>query len=82
MTDTNDGQKPFMQEKSLLQLDWSIALLVPNSVSTGMSEMQLDWIPQSPHPSHTSVLMNIRVSISGNVPRLRLRLFSAAQVCR
>ena len=33
-TVTKDGQKPFTQEKSLLQFDWSIWRLRPNSVST------------------------------------------------
>src|SRR5262245_44142092 len=53
-TVTNDGQKPFTQEQSLLHDDWSIARLRPNSVSTGTTDTQLDCTPQSPQPSHTS----------------------------
>ena len=33
---TKLGQKPLRQEKSLLQLDWSIVRLRPNSVSSGL----------------------------------------------
>jgi hypothetical protein len=69
------------QEKSLLQVDWSMARLRPSSVSTGTMETQFDCTPQSPQPSQTSVLMKTRLSGSGNLPRLRRRRFSAAQVC-
>ena len=79
-TVTNEGQKPLRQEKSLLQLDWSIARLRPNSVSTGTTATQFDWTPQSPQPSQTSSLMTIRRSGSGASPRFRRRRFSAAQV--
>ena len=41
-TVTNDGQKPLRQLKSLLQLDWLIRRLRPNSVSTGSTDRQLD----------------------------------------
>ena len=41
-TVTKDGQKPLTQEKSLLQLDWSMRRLRPNSVSTGWIETQFD----------------------------------------
>ena len=41
-TVTKDGQKPFRQEKSLLQLDWSMVRLRPNSVSSGCTETQFD----------------------------------------
>jgi hypothetical protein len=58
---TKLGQKPFMHEKSLLQADWSICRLRPNSVSTGRIAMQLDSRPQSPQPSHTASLMKTRV---------------------
>jgi hypothetical protein len=54
-----------MQEKSLLQLDWSIRRLRPNSVSFGWTETQLDLTPQSPQPSQTSSLMMTRLSGSG-----------------
>src|ERR1700679_3623803 len=47
-TVTKLGQKPLTQEKSLLQLDWSIWRLRPNSVSTGSTDRQLDWVLQSP----------------------------------
>ena len=79
-TVTNDGQKPLRQEKSLLQLDWSISRLRPHSVSSGWIDTQFDCTPQSPQPSHTSSLMITRLSGSGNSPRLRRRRFSAAQV--
>ena len=79
-TVTNDGQKPFTQEKSLLQLDWSMVRLRPNSVSSGCTDTQFDCTPQSPQPSQTSSLMMTRLSGSGNRPRLRRRRFSAAQV--
>ncbi len=79
-TVTKDGQKPLTQEKSLLQLDWSMVRLRPNSVSSGCTETQFDFTPQSPQPSQTSSLMTTRLSGSGNWPRLRRRRFSAAQV--
>ena len=37
-----DGQKPFTHEKSLLQDDWWMRVLRPNSVWTGSTLMQLD----------------------------------------
>ena len=61
-TVTNDGQKPFTQEKSLLQDDWSMVRLRPNSVSSGCTETQFDFTPQSPQPSQTSSLMMTRLS--------------------
>ena len=64
-TVTKLGQKPLMQEVSLLQEDWSTARLRPNSVSTGTSATQFDCTPQSPQPSQTSSLMTIRASGSG-----------------
>src|SRR3546814_1829410 len=62
---TKLGQKPFTQEKSLLQDDWSMARLRPNSVSTGTTETQLDCTEQSPQPSQTSSLMKARFGGSG-----------------
>ena len=59
-TVTKLGQKPFTQEKSLLQFDWSILRLRPNSVSTGVTDMQLDRSEQSPQPSHTRSLIRTR----------------------
>jgi len=79
-TVTKLGQKPLKQLKSLLQADWSITRLRPNSVSSGPIAMQLDCTEQSPQPSHTSGLMKTRRSGSGNCLRLRRRRFSAAQV--
>ena len=79
-TDTKLGQKPFTQEKSLLQLLWSIWRLRPSSVSSGFTDTQLLLSEQSPQPSHTASLMNTRLAGSGKVPRLRRRRFSAAQV--
>ena len=78
---TNDGQKPFTQLKSLLQLDWSISRLRPNSVSFGRIETQLACTEQSPQPSQTASLMKTRRGGSDTSPRLRHRLSSAAQVC-
>src|SRR5258708_30552840 len=79
-TVTKEGQKPFTQEKSLLQLVWSMVRLRPHSVSSGCTDTQFDFIPQSPQPSHTSSLMITRLSGSGNFPRFLRRRFSAAQV--
>ena len=62
---TKLGQKPLRQEKSLLQDDWSMARLVPNSVSTGTTLRQFDWVEQSPQPSQTAWLMNTRLAGSG-----------------
>ena len=55
---TKLGQKPLRQEKSLLQADWSMARLRPNSVSTGTTDRQFDCTRQSPQPSQTCSLMN------------------------
>ena len=79
-TDTKLGQKPFRQEKSLLQLLWSIWRLRPSSVSSGFTDTQLLLSEQSPQPSHTASLIKTRLAGSGKVPRLRRRRFSAAQV--
>src|SRR3977135_3435734 len=75
-TVTKLGQKPLRQEKSLLQADWSMARLVPSSVSSGSTATQFDLTPQSPQPSHTAGLMNTRLSGSGNRTRLRRRRVS------
>ena len=63
----------------MLQLLWSISRLRPNSVSFGSTLTQNDFTPQSPQPSHTSVLTNTRFGTSGSLPRLRRRRFSVAQ---
>ena len=65
-TVTKLGQKPLTQEKSLLQVDWSIARLRPNSVSTGITDRQFDCTPQSPQPSQTSSLMTTRLARIGH----------------
>ena len=46
-------------------------VLRPNSVSTGCTDRQLLFTPQSPQPSHTASLMTTRVLRVGRVPRLR-----------
>ena len=74
----NDGQSPARHEKSRLQEDWLIAVLRPNSVATGWTDRQLDFAPQSPHPSHTRSLINTRLAGASALPRRRLRRFSAA----
>src|SRR5260370_31112404 len=55
-TVTKLGQKPFKQEKSLLQEDRLIWSLRPNGVSFGSTLSQLDSTEQSPHPSPTRAL--------------------------
>ena len=77
-TSINAGQSPSRQVKSLLQEDWWIAVFLPNSVSTGCTERQLDFSPQSPQPSHTASLMNTAIVGSATLPRLRSRRNSAA----
>jgi hypothetical protein len=62
---TKLGQKPFTQEKSLLQVDWLMVRLRPNSVSRGSTERQLDLALQSPQPSHTISLITARFAGSG-----------------
>ena len=69
-TVTKEGQKPFTQEKSLLQFDWSIWRLRPNSVSSGCTATQFDCTEQSPQPSQTRSLMITRLSGSGKVAAL------------
>src|SRR5699024_9873527 len=56
-TVTNAGQSPCRHEKSKLQVDWSIRVLRPNSVSTGWTDRQLDLRPQSPQPSQMRSLI-------------------------
>jgi len=80
-TVTKLGQKPVVQEKSLLQLDWSMSRLRPNSVSFGSTDTQKLFCPQSPQPSQTSELIIVRLGGSTSLPRLRRRRFSVAQVC-
>ena len=79
VTVTNDGQSPFRHEKSRLHELWSMRVLRPNSVETGCTERQLDFSPQSPHPSQMRSLITTRCVGVGIWPRLRLRRFSAAQ---
>jgi hypothetical protein len=54
--------------------------LRPHSVSSGCTDTQFDFTPQSPQPSQMSSLMITRLSGSGNFPRFLRRRFSAAQV--
>ena len=77
---TKLGQKPFTQEKSLLQVDWLMRRLRPNSVSSGSTERQLDFSLQSPQPSQTRALITVRSGGSGYSLRFLRRRFSAAQV--
>ena len=77
---TKLGQKPFTHEKSLLQVLWLIVRLRPKGVSRGSTLKQFDCTEQSPQPSHTSSLIIIRLAGSINLPRLRRRRFSVAQV--
>jgi len=64
----------------LLQVDWLMVRLRPNSVSSGSTERQLDFTLQSPQPSHTISLITARLAGSGKALRLRRRRFSDAQV--
>jgi hypothetical protein len=64
----------------LLQDDWLMARLRPNSVSSGSTDRQLDFTLQSPQPSHTISLITTRLAGSGYSLRLRRRRFSDAQV--
>ena len=66
VTSTNDGQSPSRQDRSWLHDPWWIAVLRPNSVSTGTTERQLDFSPQSPQPSHTLGLIQTRSVGSGS----------------
>src|SRR5476649_2807242 len=79
-TVTKLGQKPVVQEKSLLQDDWLIWRLRPSSVSSGSTDRQLDCTEQSPQPSQTASLMTARLAGSGYSLRFRRRRFSEAQV--
>ncbi len=74
----NDGQSPFMHEKSKLQLVWWIAVLRPYGVSIGCTDRQFDLSPQSPQPSQMRSLMTTRNSALAILPRVRARRFSAA----
>ena len=78
---TKLGQKPFRQEKSLLQLDRLILRLRPSSVSSGSMLRQLLSSEQSPQPSQTAGLIKAKRFGSSIWPRLRRRRFSVAQVC-
>src|SRR6202022_2163922 len=80
-TVTKLGQKPFRQEKSLLQVERLIWRLRPNGVSFGSTLRQLDSTEQSPHPSHTRSLMYANFGGSGNRPRFLRRRFSVAHSC-
>ena len=75
-TVTKLGQKPLTHEKSLLQDDWLIWRLRPNSVSSGSTDRQFDCTEQSPQPSQTASLMTTRLAGSGYSPFFRRRRFS------
>jgi hypothetical protein len=79
-TVTKLGQKPFTQEKSLLQVFWLMRRLRPNSVSSGSTDRQLLCTEQSPQPSQTSSLITTVLAGVASLPRLRRRRFSVAQV--
>ncbi|MND07646.1 hypothetical protein D3C83_297680 [compost metagenome] len=64
----------------MLQVDWLMVRFLPNSVSSGSTDRQLDFALQSPQPSHTASLITARLAGSGKAPRLRRRRFSEAQV--
>ena len=51
---TKLGQNPSKHDMSLLHRLWSICLFSPSAVITGLTATQLDWVAQSPHPSHTA----------------------------
>ena len=70
VTITNDGQSPFRQERSWLQEAWWIRVLRPNSVSTGWTDRQVDFSPQSPQPSHTRSLIHTRSAGAGQLAAL------------
>jgi hypothetical protein len=65
----------------LLQFDWLIRRLGPNSVSMGSTDRQFDSFEQSPQPSQTSSLIITNFCGSSILPRLRRRRFSVAQAC-
>ncbi|MQA64157.1 MAG: hypothetical protein GEU86_22500 [Actinophytocola sp.] len=65
-------------EKSRLHDDWWMRVFRPNSVSTGWTDRQLDFVPQSPQPSQMRSLITTRWFGVGSLPRLRLRRDSAA----
>src|ERR1700734_1068427 len=60
ITVRNDGQAPSRHEKSRLHDDWLIWVLRPYFVCTGWTDRQLDFVPQSPQPSHTRSLISTR----------------------
>ena len=78
-TVTKLGQKPLTQEKSLLQADWSMARLVPSSVSSGTPPRSSTYAAVAAALAHGRIDEHALVGI-GEQPRLRRRRFSAAQV--
>ena len=62
----------------MLQDDWWMRVLRPNSVSTGCTDRQLDFTPQSPQPSQTALVDHHARRRVGALPRLRFLRFSAA----
>ncbi len=49
----------------MLQVDWLMRRFLPNSVSSGSTDRQLDLSLQSPQPSHTASLITARLAGSG-----------------
>ena len=80
LTVTKLGQNPLRQVKSLLQADWSIRRLRPNSVSTGWTARQLDCDAAVAAALAHQLVDHGALVGSGKTPRLRRRRFSAAQV--
>ncbi len=76
---TKEGQNPFRQDRSVLQLVGEMRRLRPYSVSIGSMAMQCDCTVQSPQFSQTRWLMLTFTSAAAIVPRLRRRRFSVAQ---
>ena len=62
-----------------MQEGWSIWVFLPNSVLIGCTLRQFDLTPQSPHPSHTASLINMRFFGSCTKPRFLNLLKFAAQ---
>ena len=65
----------------MLHDDWLMRRLRPKGVSSGSMDRQSEATPQSPQPSQTMGLMNVRTAGSGDSPRLRRRRRSVAQGC-
>jgi hypothetical protein len=78
-TVTKLGQKPFDAGEVLVAVALVDLALAAERVSFGSTLTQLDFCPQSPQPSQTSVDDHALLG-STILPRLRRRRFSVAQV--